>query len=189
MNVFESISTLSVSINAPFTVNQTQVVNNNTITFEEVFQGLQDSPIKVNRHWTLQRLKTRVTRDMPKLKAALKILLNESSPLEERLQRLRDPQSPDYRKYMAQAIFSPILFVAYPDKYPVYNETVERAFEKLGIKLENESGSIWKSYPEVQKLILNLASVKRNGIFQKKYSVHHPISCYLLYANFKSLFN
>jgi len=128
------------------------------------FQSFLD--FKENRHWTLSRLKTTITRDMPKLRAALKILLNESSPLEERLQRLRDPHSQDYKEYMGRAIFSPILLVTNPDKYPVYNGTVERAFEKLGIKLENEPRSIWKSYPEVQKLISNLATKYELSLWQ-----------------------
>lgn len=128
------------------------------------FQSFLD--FKENHHWTLSRLKTTLTRDMLKLRAALKILLNESSPLEERLQRLRDPHSQDYKEYMGRAIFSPILLVTNPDKYPVYNGTVERAFEKIGIKLENEPRPIWKSYPEVQKVILNLASKYELSLWQ-----------------------
>lgn len=120
------------------------------------FQSFLD--IKENHHWTLHRLKTSLTQDMSKLKTALKILLDDSLPLEDRLRRLRDRRSPEYMEIMGRAIFSPILLVTNPSKYPVFNGTVEEAFKKLGIHLENESQPIWKLYPEVQDLVKKLAS-------------------------------
>jgi hypothetical protein len=122
----------------------------------EQFQSFLDP--KVNHHWTLSRLKTVLTRDMSKLQMALKILLDNSLPLEARLQRLRDRDSPGFMEFMGKAIFSPILLVTNPSEYPVFNGTVKRAFKKLGIHLENESEPIWKLYPEVQDIIKRMAS-------------------------------
>jgi hypothetical protein len=123
---------------------------------KEQFQSFLD--IKENHHWTLQRLKTTLTEDMSKLRMSLRILLNSSVPLENRLRRLRDPESSEYMEHMGNATFSPILLVTNPDIYPVFNGTVEKAFKILGIHLENESGPIWKLYPEVQALVRRLAS-------------------------------
>jgi hypothetical protein len=51
---------------------------------------------------------------MPKLKTALKILLNESISLEDRLRRIKDQDSSDYKEHMGKAVFSPILLVTNP---------------------------------------------------------------------------
>jgi hypothetical protein len=135
---------------------------------KEQFQSFLD--IKENRHWTLQRLKTTLTQDMPKLRMSLKILVDNSLPLEDRLRKLRDPDSPEFMEYMGNATFSPILLVTNPNEYPVFNGTVEEAFKILGIHLENESEPIWKLYPEVQGLAKGLASKSL------KWSTHSHIS-------------
>lgn len=54
--------------------------NIDNITAEQ-FQSFLD--YNVNKHWTLGRLKTVVTRHMPKLRGGLKILLDESVPIEK----------------------------------------------------------------------------------------------------------
>jgi MoxR-like ATPase len=132
-----------------------QMDNIDNITADQ-FQSFLN--YKENRHWTIHRLKTVVTRDMPKLRQGLKILLDESVPIEARLKRLRDRNSPDYIEGFGEATFSPILLITNPKMYPVYNGTVRRAFRQLGIKLEKESSPIWECYPEVQRVIVDLAS-------------------------------
>jgi MoxR-like ATPase len=126
------------------------------LTVEE-FQSFLE--FKNNQHWTLQRQKTNLTRDMPKLRSTLRILLDEQIPLEERLRRIRgDPKSKDYQKFMKEGIISAILFITNPKHYPIYNGTVKAALKIVDIRLENASGPIWKEYPEVQKLIKTLAA-------------------------------
>lgn len=129
--------------------------NIDNITAEQ-FQSFLDT--KENKHWTLSRVKTVVTRDMPKLRRALKILLDESIPIEKRLQRLRDRNSSDFQENLGKAVMTPILLVTNPTMYPILNGTVERAFKQLGTELGNESDPLWERYPQVQKIILNLAS-------------------------------
>ena len=106
--------------------------NLSNITVKE-FEDFCD--IKNNHHWTISRHKTNLTKDMQKLRQSLKILLDESIPIGNRLKRLRDPQNPDYQKYLGEAYFSPILLVSHPDKYPVYNGTVKGALDKMQAKL------------------------------------------------------
>jgi hypothetical protein len=62
--------------------------NIDNISAEE-FRSFLD--FKYNRHWTLHRLKTGITKDMPKLRAALKILLNESTLINYRPQKKANP--------------------------------------------------------------------------------------------------
>ena len=127
--------------------------NIDNITAEE-FSDFLD--FKNNNHWTISRHKTNLTKDMDKLKKSLKILLDESIPIANRLKRLRDEKNPDYQKYLGEAYFSPILLVSHPDKYPVYNGTVKIALDKMHVAKLTPS-VIWERYPEVQKIILNIA--------------------------------
>jgi len=137
--------------------------NIDNITAEQ-FQEFLD--VKNNHHWTISRHKTNLTRDMKKLKKSLKILLDESIPINKRLKRLRDLPSPDLQKYLGKANFSPILLVTRPDKYPVYNEVVKEAFKKLEIPLVDPSLPIWERYPIVQQKICELASKHKLSLWQ-----------------------
>jgi len=127
--------------------------NIDNITAEQ-FQDFCD--INRNNHWTIHRHKTNITKDMKQLKKSLKILLNESIPITDRLKRLRERTNPDYQLYLGKAYFSPILLITNPNKYPVYNDTVKKALDKLDI-YKDKTSKIWKRYPEVQKIILDLA--------------------------------
>ena len=137
--------------------------NIDNITTEQ-FQEFFD--FKNNHHWTIWRHKTNLTQDMKKLKKSLKILLDESIPINKRLKRLRDLPSPDFQKYLGKANFSPILLVTHPDKYPVYNEIVQEAFKKLEIPLVDPSLPIWERYPIVQQKICDLALKYKLSLWQ-----------------------
>ena len=110
--------------------------NIDSITAEQ-FEEFCD--FKSNHHWTISRHKTNLTKDMEQLKKSLKILLDESIPISDRLKRLREHPSTEYQKYLGKAYFSPILLVAHPDKYPVYNDTVKIALEELSIYSDKKS--------------------------------------------------
>lgn len=136
--------------------------NLDNITSEQ-FQEFCD--FKNNHHWTISRHKTNLTKDMPKLRKSLKILLDETIPIANRLKRLRDTQNPDFQKYLGEAYFSPILLVAHPDKYSVYNETVKGALDELNLS-KTTSRDIWERYPEVQNLILGFAQQHNLSLWQ-----------------------
>ena len=70
---------------------------------------------------------------LKKLKNALKILLDETRPLAERIKQIRDTKSDDYIKFIGRAIYTPILFLAYPKKYPVINDVGIFALDHLGL--------------------------------------------------------
>lgn len=73
--------------------------------------------IKNNKHWEgIHRQGNMITQDMNKLKNALKILLDEEKPIEERLNFLFPKNKPSYIKGLGRAIVTPILMVVYPTK-------------------------------------------------------------------------
>lgn len=87
---------------------------------------------KKNRHWKgINRTGNLITSDMPRLREALKILLDESQPVEKRLDMLFPPNKPGYIKGMGKAIATPILLVVYPGKYGVWNELSQQGLERL----------------------------------------------------------
>ena len=48
-----------------------------------------------NKHWTgLERVGPEITQDMNKLKKTLRLLLDETIPINERIKRIRDKKSP-----------------------------------------------------------------------------------------------
>jgi hypothetical protein len=84
---------------------------------------------KNNCHWTgLERKGRNAANDLELLHDALRILLNEDMPIQERL-----PQSTGMITGMGKAIATSILLVAYPQKYGVWNGTSEAALKKLFI--------------------------------------------------------
>ena len=130
---------------------------------KEQFEEFCD--LKNNHHWTISRHKTNLTRDMPKLRQSLKILLDESIPIANRLKRLRDPKSSDFQKFLGEAYFSPILLVTNPTKYPVYNGTVKDALNKMHLS-KTSSRNIWDRYPEIQTIILGMAQSHDLSLWQ-----------------------
>lgn len=87
-----------------------------------------------NHHWTgLERLGRTAANDMRNLRDAIAILIDETEPLHQRL---------DTALAMLQGVgmgtLSPILLVAYPDRYGVWNGTSEP---------EMRERSLWPSFP------------------------------------------
>lgn len=113
---------------------------------------------KNNKHWGgLDRLGSVITKDMDKLKKTLKLLLDESVPLDQRIKRIRDKTSPEYLPSFGTAYYTPILLVVYPNKYPVVNTVVKSALEITGIYPAYNSKPEWVAYLEVREKILELA--------------------------------
>jgi len=114
-----------------------------------------------NKHWeNIQRPGGNLIKDMPKLKNALKILLDESKPISSRIKQVRDKKSKDYTKNLGNAIYTPILLVTNPEKHPVVNEPVAIALDKLGLypyKKYARGEWEWDSIPAMQKIIFDMA--------------------------------
>jgi hypothetical protein len=87
---------------------------------------------KNNLHWEgIHRQGNIVTSDMKSLKAFLKYVLDESKPIEERLNTDFVEKGGYWVKGIGRAVITPILLVVYPEKYGVWNSKSEEGLEKL----------------------------------------------------------
>lgn len=82
-----------------------------------------------NHHWSgLNRRGLSATNNMPVLRQALTVLLDESRPIRERF-----TEAINMAYGLGKAIATGILLVAYPEKYGVWNNTSEAALRQLEI--------------------------------------------------------
>lgn len=113
-----------------------------------------------NRHWDgIQRHGPKVCEDMGRLRCALEILLDESRPIVERLEQLIPPGSgPSYVPYLNKAILTPILLVAHPERYTVWNRVSEQGLRTVDLWPSFERGaSLGRRYDEINRIQLSLA--------------------------------
>jgi hypothetical protein len=108
-----------------------------------------------NHHWTsLYRQVNRVCADMPRLRTALATLVDETRPIQDRLDEVGGSITG-----LGKAIITGILTVAYPDKYGVWNNVSEAGLVDLGIWPEFERGaSFGARYCRVNEILLALAN-------------------------------
>ncbi len=107
-----------------------------------------------NQHWSsLHRQVNRICSDLPRLRQALAILVDESRPIEERLDELDG-----YSKGLGKGIMTAILTVTYPDKYGVWNNVSEAGLKQLKIWPEFAWGlSFGSRYLRVNSILRGLA--------------------------------
>lgn len=114
---------------------------------------------KNNQHWKgLQRLGPAVCGDMPKLRQALAILLDEARPIADRLNQLIPPKGPPMVPRLHRAILTPILMVCHPTKYGVWNNVSESAMRTLGVWPELEPRMPFGNrYAAVNEVLVRMA--------------------------------
>lgn len=124
--------------------------------------------IKNNKHWEgIHRQGNMITQDMNKLKNALKILLDEEKPIEERLKFLFPKNKPGYIKGLGRAIVTPILMVVYPTKYGVYNKRSDEGLKKVRLMPRFKRGiSFSKKYKEINEVLNNFALENDMTLFE-----------------------
>jgi hypothetical protein len=87
-----------------------------------------------NRHWTsISRQQAKQTADMDALRKSLGILVDESQPIDQRLDQLDPKEGAKLVPGLGLAVLTPILHVVYPDKYGVWNTTSESAMTRLDL--------------------------------------------------------
>jgi len=122
---------------------------------------------KKNKHWDgIHRQGNMVTEDMPKLRKALKILLNEKIDLKDRLDELFPKNKPNFIKGLGRAVITPILMVVYPDKYGVYNNISEDALQKLGLHPTLRGESFAERYIKINSILTDIAQRYDVSLFQ-----------------------
>jgi hypothetical protein len=126
------------------------------LTEEEFRQFLL---FKNNRHWhALHRLGSAICADMPRLRQALAILLDESRPIRDRLNELVPRSEAAFVPRLGKAVLSPILLISYPDRYGVWNQVSEAAMKRLEVWPEFERGlPFGDRYERVNDTLLELA--------------------------------
>lgn len=166
MNVSEVIENYRPVVTDPDRVAETQAMlaqfgslfhpdNLAQLTKEEFKSFLL---IKNNKHWEgIHRQGNMITKDMPKLREALGILLDKSRPIEDRLEILFPKGQPNLIKGLGRAVATPILAVVYPDKYGVYNSRSERGLKKLGLLPDLHGESFAQRYVAINAILNDLA--------------------------------
>lgn len=116
--------------------------------------------IRNNLHWEgIHRQQSLITSDMAKLRKALTTLLDETKPLKERLDFLFPHTSINYIKGLGKAVLTPILLVAYPEKYGVWNAKSQDALKKLKIFPRfNSRDHFSVKYLKVNQVLLDLSA-------------------------------
>lgn len=107
-----------------------------------------------NRHWSgLNRQVNRVCADMRTTRTALAALVDESRPLESRI----EPAAAI--KGMGKGIITAILHVAYPDRYGVWNNTAEAGLVEVGLMPDFERGAgFGERYAAINEVLRQLAT-------------------------------
>jgi len=119
-----------------------------------------------NKHWKgLFFQKRKLEAQFDQLKSALTLLVDESQPLETRLNQLIEKGGSHNIKGMGKGLITPILLVAYPDKYSVWNRNSQTGLEKLKIFPEFDRGrdfvkgeSFGSRYEKFNAILLKLAA-------------------------------
>jgi hypothetical protein len=107
-----------------------------------------------NHHWSgLYRQGLRTAEDMPKLRKALWLLLDESKPIAKRF-----GEALALVDGLGKGIATAILTVAYPDRYGVWNNTSEAGLKMLGLWPDVPKGSsLGERYARVNQTLQGIA--------------------------------
>lgn len=101
---------------------------------------------KNNKHWSGIHRQPNIYADMNRLKATLKVLLDEAQLIQVRLDKITDGSSPLYIRGLGRAVLTPILMCVYPDKYAVYNRISEEGLTRLGRNKAKATDTFGKRY-------------------------------------------
>lgn len=113
-----------------------------------------------NQHWDrLSRQGGSMTADMPCLREAIRLLVEENVPLRTRLNRLRPKGGKPLVKGLARAVITPILQIMYPDKYGVLNKIAKEGMKRLDLWPETPRGATFAElYEAVNRVLLETAT-------------------------------
>lgn len=114
-----------------------------------------------NQHWTgLNRQVNRVCADMDITRAALGDLVDETKPIETRMEAVTKI------KGMGKGIITAVLHVAYPNKFGVWNNTSHSSMVALGLMPEMPHGSSFGvRYAAVNEILVELASALETDLW------------------------
>ncbi len=113
-----------------------------------------------NRHWDgLHRHAAEMTADMPLLREAIKLLVDESIPIRERLDQLRPHNQEGMVKWLGRAVLTAIWQVVYPERYGVLNNTSEAGMQTVGLWPEFPRGAtLGERYERINGCLIETAA-------------------------------
>ena len=111
-----------------------------------------------NKHWSgLHRQRKSVTADMKALRQALSILVDETRPIDERLNEIRPLKGNPMVNGFGPAISTAILHVSNPQKYGVWNTTSQAGWVNTGLwptqRANIPFGTYYQTVNEILKAI------------------------------------
>ena len=115
---------------------------------------------KNNQHWdSIHRQGGMMTKDMPRLRETIRLLVDENVPLHSRLDRLRPSNGDSMVKGLSRAVITPILQVVYPDKYGVFNRTTEEGMKRLSLWPKISRGATFADhYESINPILVEIAA-------------------------------
>ncbi|MFH1298627.1 MAG: endonuclease NucS domain-containing protein [Patescibacteria group bacterium] len=122
---------------------------------------------KNNKHWDgIHRQSNMITADMPKLIKTLKLLLDESQSIKERLDILFPPKGNNMIKGLGRAIVTPILMVVYPSKYGVFNTKTEEGLKTINLLPDLRRKSFAEKYLTINDILTSVAKEHSMSLWQ-----------------------
>jgi len=120
------------------------------LTAEEFSEFLD---FKNNKHWSgLHRQKGIIIQDMDRLKSALLTLVDESLPIQDRLDKIKPVPG------LGEAISTAILHITNPDRYGVWNSTSKNGLEKAGLyPITKRGASFGEQYKAINEVLIALS--------------------------------
>ena len=114
---------------------------------------------RANRHW-MGINRHPIYKDMDRLRNALALLLDQSKPIIDRLDRLINKSDPINIKGLNRAVLTPILMCVYPEEYAVYNNRTTTALSSLGKNpIEHATGmGFGQRYVEITKVCKSISN-------------------------------
>src|SRR5581483_6710387 len=97
--------------------------------------------------------------DLPRLREALALLVDERVPLSTRLDQVRPPGGKPMVRGLGPGVITLILHFVDPGRYGILNATSERSIKRLGLYPETPANaSLATRYEAVNDVLLKLAS-------------------------------
>ncbi len=117
---------------------------------------------KNNHHWTqLSRVQKHMTEDMDLLRQALSLLLDESRPINERLNEIRPERiwaEHSMVSHLGMPVLTAILMIMYPDRYGVWNNTSDKGMKIVRLWQPRwETDPAGDCYQKINDIYLQLA--------------------------------
>src|SRR5271157_2129862 len=113
--------------------------------------------LKNNRHWDTLYRHPEIYEDMDRLRKCLKILLDESRPIADRLDFIIPKNGPPFIKGLNRAVLTAILMCVRPNDYAVYNRKSDVGLTELGLNRAKAKDSFGNRYVAINEACKEIA--------------------------------